>query len=154
MFSFWFYAISAVADYVLHHLQGIAYFWTGVLVATTFVLGTETLLVATYYIRRFGKTGFDKIDVPPFSIIMTVTYSLTAGLISSAAGFHYFTISFVGQSFFVALVIGSWYGGYQYVKSWRKPSNKARLLMIYPVFATWLWIIISVVMFVLFGWPF
>jgi hypothetical protein len=158
MFSFWFYAISAAFDYLhdLPHLEGsyvVAYhFWTGIVVAGAFVLRTETLLVASYYVREFGKTLFTKTDIPPFSFVMEITYLLTFGGLSSAVGLLT-SISYVGYSTFTLLFVASCYYGYKYARSWRKPDVKAKKGMTFPIVFTVLWLIISIVMFALFGWP-
>ncbi len=158
MFSFWFYSISAGFDYLhdLPHLQGIYvtvyHFWTGVVVAGTFILGTETLVVASYYVRKFGKTHFRETEIPAFSFVMEITYILTFAAISCAVGLST-VISFVGFWTFVVLFVGAIYYGYKYAKSWRKPDKKARDGMIYPVFFTVGWLVLSLVMHWLFGWP-
>jgi hypothetical protein len=154
MFSFWFYAISAVSDYALHlpQLAEIYRLLAGIIVASAFILGTETLLVASYYVREFGKTRFRKTDIPPFRFVMEMTYNLTLGAISVAAG-YLTSISLVGRTYFPLILIISWYGAYKYARSWRKPDAKAKRLMTIPIIIIFLWIIVSVVMFILFGWP-
>jgi hypothetical protein len=153
MFSFWFYGISAVVDYAGQYVKGTTHSWMDILIAVPFILGTETLLVATYYVRQFGKTLFKVTDMPAFSFVMEITYLQTLSVLSTIAGFLT-SLTYVGRSNFVFWAIVSWYGAYRYAKSWRKPERKYLSWMTVTVLVTFLWLVVSEVMFVLFGWPF
>lgn len=158
IYSCGFYAVSAVTDYFLHHLDRLAFPWdilwvvTLIAVAGTFILGSETLFVAGFYVRRFGRTGLSESDILPFKSLMQLTLVGTISLISAVSGFLT-SVTYVGRTYFTMNVGIALWGIYGYAKTWRNPSPASRKRLAYPIYTTFLWIIVSVIMNIAFGWP-
>jgi len=158
LYSLGFYVVSAVTDYLLHQLdrqifpQNILWIVTLAVVVAAFILGSETSIVAAYYVRRLGRGGLSEADIPPFKFVMQLTYLTTVSLICAISGFLT-SLTFVGKTFFLLNVGVAICGAYGYAKSWRNPTLASRKRLTYPLIATLLWIIISIIMNLAFGWP-
>ncbi len=161
LYSLGFYMVSAVTDYLSHHLDRLIFPWniiwifTLIVVVGTFILGSETLVVAGYYVRRLGRAGqagLSEADIPPFKFVMQLTYLTTVSLISAVSGFLT-SLTYIGRTFFLLIVVVAIVGAYGYAKSWRNPTLASRKRLAYPLLVMLLWIIVSVVMNLAFGWP-
>jgi|SRR5208282_451614 len=158
LYSLGFYAVSAVTDYLLHRLDRLIFPWniiwsvTLIVVVGAFILGSETLFVAGYYIRRLGRVGLSESDIPPFKFVMQLTYLTTVSLISAVSGFLT-SLTYLGRAFFLLNVGIAIFGAYGYAKSWRSPTLASRKRLAYPLIVMLLWIIVSVIMNLAFGWP-